>query len=205
MSENIEYNILKPFGPGIGLVKLPDNIITKLITITDDILSNPERVNYGNNLVGQIEEENLIPIKLLKTENLYDFFNSIVNEHLSRQLINQNIQTEITEMWVNSQYENEYNPIHWHEGCTISVTLYLKIPEYVSRNIKGKTIDDGNIVFINNNHNTPFASVENGVWSPKPEVGDMYLWPSRLLHGVYPFKGEGERRSIAFNALHTHI
>ena len=94
MSENIEYNILQPFGPAIGLVKLPDNIITKLITITDDILSNPERVNYGDNLVGQIEEENLIPIELLKTENLYDFFNSIVNEHLSRQLINQNIQTK---------------------------------------------------------------------------------------------------------------
>ena len=64
-------------------------------------------------------------------------------------------------------------------------------------------VDDGNIVFINNNHNTPFTSVENGVWSPKPEVGDMYLWPSRLLHGVYPFKGKGERRSVAFNVYHS--
>ena len=28
----------------------------------------------------------------------------------------------------------------------------------------------------------------------------MLIFPSYLLHAVYPFRGEGERRSIAFNA-----
>jgi len=33
----------------------------------------------------------------------------------------------------------------------------------------------------------------------KPEVGDFYLFPSWLAHQVYPFRSDGERRSMAFN------
>ena len=33
----------------------------------------------------------------------------------------------------------------------------------------------------------------------KPEIGDVYLFPSQLAHQVYPFRSEGERRSLAFN------
>ena len=28
------------------------------------------------------------------------------------------------------------------------------------------------------------------------------MFPSYLLHTVYPFLGEGERRSVSFNAIH---
>ena len=34
----------------------------------------------------------------------------------------------------------------------------------------------------------------------KPEVGDFYVFQAYLLHCVYPFKSEGERRSFSFNA-----
>ena len=33
----------------------------------------------------------------------------------------------------------------------------------------------------------------------KPEVGKIYFFPSWLQHMVYPFKGEGERRTVAAN------
>ena len=108
-------------------------------------------------------------------------------------------------MWVNSQYENEYNPIHYHEGCTISSTFYLKTPQYNPRMIQNKKDIDGNIVFVNNNHSTPYHSLENSLYTFKPKVGDLYIWPSRLLHGVYPFKGKGERRSVAFNGIHLNF
>ena len=35
----------------------------------------------------------------------------------------------------------------------------------------------------------------------KPRVGDFYVFPGWLLHGAEPFRGSGERRSLAFNAL----
>ena len=36
--------------------------------------------------------------------------------------------------------------------------------------------------------------------SLNPEPGSMALFPSNLLHTVYPFQGPGERRSVAFNS-----
>jgi hypothetical protein len=35
----------------------------------------------------------------------------------------------------------------------------------------------------------------------KPQVGDLYLFPGWLLHVAEPFRGSGERRSMAFNAV----
>ena len=35
----------------------------------------------------------------------------------------------------------------------------------------------------------------------KPRVGDFYIFPGWLLHGAEPFRGKGERRSLAFNAF----
>jgi len=36
----------------------------------------------------------------------------------------------------------------------------------------------------------------------KPTVGHMYMFPSWLLHQVYPFRGEGCRRSVSFNSYY---
>ena len=35
--------------------------------------------------------------------------------------------------------------------------------------------------------------------SIKPQVGNLFLFPSSLHHQVYPFRGKGERRSVSFN------
>ncbi|WP_119167065.1 TIGR02466 family protein [Algihabitans albus] len=36
-------------------------------------------------------------------------------------------------------------------------------------------------------------------WTIQPEAGEMLLFPSWLRHGVLPFRGSGERISVAFN------
>jgi hypothetical protein len=33
----------------------------------------------------------------------------------------------------------------------------------------------------------------------KPEVGKFFMFPSWLQHMVYPFQGDGERRTVAAN------
>jgi hypothetical protein len=38
-----------------------------------------------------------------------------------------------------------------------------------------------------------------GTYLVKPEVGKLLMFPSTLLHTVYPFQGPDERRSLAFN------
>ena len=41
--------------------------------------------------------------------------------------------------------------------------------------------------------------LQAGQFLIKPQVGQLLMFPSNLLHTVYPFIGDGERRSIAFN------
>ena len=36
----------------------------------------------------------------------------------------------------------------------------------------------------------------------RPTPRGMYLWPAPLLHLVNPFKGRGQRISMAYNAVH---
>ena len=35
----------------------------------------------------------------------------------------------------------------------------------------------------------------------KPKTGDLYIFPSFLMHDVHPFRGDGERRCFSFNAF----
>ena len=102
-----------------------------------------------------------------------------------------------------SQYENEYNPAHFHTKCTLSSVLYLKIPNNERREIPNKPDLDGAIEWIH--HSTVPGTLETGTFGCKPEVGVLYIWPSQLLHTVYPFQGPGERRSVSFNATHTIV
>ena len=105
----------------------------------------------------------------------------------------------IKNFWIVRQFNNEYNPIHWHNGH-ISGVGYLKLPEDY-----GKTIQDNK----NQNFNGMLQLVHGSrsflseiALNIKPKVGDFYFFPNYLMHCVYPFKNKNtERRSISFNAL----
>ena len=99
--------------------------------------------------------------------------------------------------WIVNQKENEYNPIHYHSNCSISAVLYLKVPEFRPRGFVGKKNIDGYIEFINSTVDHSMLSA--GSYLVKPQVGQLLMFPSTLLHTVYPFQGSGERRSLAFN------
>ena len=101
-------------------------------------------------------------------------------------------------MWVVSQYKNEYNPIHYHEG-DLSGVGYLKIPKYMTKNknVKNKKIKtNGTIDFINGQK----AFLSKSIFNLIPKTGDLLIFPNYLMHTAYPFNIEEERRSFSFNA-----
>ena len=75
-------------------------------------------------------------------------------------------------------------------GPAIVVALSLK---------KGNL--NGHIQFING---TP-QFLSNAVMSARPEVGDFYIFPSYLFHGVHPFYTKGERRSFSMNMIFNMV
>ena len=99
--------------------------------------------------------------------------------------------------WIVRQFENEYNPLHFHTG-NISGVCYTMLPKDFGKppqNKKG----------VNHNGHIQLAHGANifnckALELIKPEVGKFILFPNYMLHTVYPFYGPGERRSFSFNA-----
>ena len=194
--------LIKPFGPLIMTAQLPEVVVNSLNGIVDVVQNNND---MGSRLAGQIESESEIPHSMLEENNILNVFNSFASSYVQQGFINAgqkhildtiNIQTEMQSIWSVSQYQNEYNPQHNHSNCQISAVLYLKVPPMTPRNIKGKGVMDGNIEFNFCNIGNLFTT---GSFVVKPKVGMLILFPNSLNHQVYPFQGDGERRSIAFN------
>jgi hypothetical protein len=102
--------------------------------------------------------------------------------------------------WIVSQHAGTPSPVHFH-SCDISGVFYLKTPqldredeELQKTYISGRQA--GYINFLIGGKQR-FAK---SLVSFRPRVGDFYLFPGWLLHGAEPFRGTGERRSLAFNA-----
>lgn len=64
--------------------------------------------------------------------------------------------------------------------------------------MSSKQTTEGKICFIHKSSDPKSLSF-NGVHEFKPVEAALLLFPSWLMHTIYPFRGEGERRSVAFN------
>ena len=209
--------IIKPFGPRILKVVLPKDILKKLVKITDELIVDDNRENFGCALAGQIKEEVKISKDILAKEKLDAIFNMYLKTYVVTCLNDLNNWTEkthdilctMTDMWFNEmQPGGEYNPAHYHTKCFVSSTLYLKIPE-IKEKIQGKDNEeckiarDGVIEFIDRSVAPDF--LQRGALAVQPQEGVMYMWPSSLFHTVYPFFGNEVRRSVAWNGTYRVI
>ena len=206
-----EIQVLNPFGPKIFKIQLSSDVVNKLINITDKLIvdKNREKSN-GCNLAGQIEEEVKIHSQILKDNKLYDLFNMYLKEYVKHCLdvsdeSNNRVISEVSSMWFNEMKPGgEYNPVHFHTKCHVSSVLYLKIPKNrPKRNIECKEDKDGAIDFIDRSVSPDL--LQKGMLSIQPQEGEMYIWPSSLLHCVYPFLGKEVRRSIAWNGVYRLV
>ena len=208
VSKKTDFNLVKPFGPDLGMFQIPDEVQRKFIDLTDKVLEDQERVDWGKNLVGNIKEEPYVSNKDLQEVGLYPYLQSMLYNYVWNSLTRagheiDTLQVHMDHMWIVSQYADEYNPIHFHTYCDLSAVLWLKMPLLEDR-VKSKRLPeykmqrDGMIEFV---YKTACpGGLEKGSISFMPTVGQMAIFPSNLLHTVYPFKGDGERRSVAFNS-----
>ena len=192
---------------------LPETLLEVLIRITDSISEDKNKESYNDQLVGEIVNEWGISTSILEFDLFKDYIEKLTLKYLASFASNfpyedgqvhhdlgrfaQHLEkTVITTAWFNDQKDNEYNPLHNHTG-TLSAVLYLKIPKYLPSR---KTKDlDGIITFVASKQ---FDYMTQNSFSISPKVGDIFLFPSSLLHQVYPFRtddGKGIRRSMSFN------
>ena len=106
---------------------------------------------------------------------------------------------ELEAFWINYQEEGEYNPIHNHGHASMSGVIHIKEPEY-EKSKDRNSWGDGHLTIIS--HSPFMHALDNYHLDLKSKPRGMYIWPAPLLHLVNPFKGKGQRVSMAYNVVH---
>ena len=102
---------------------------------------------------------------------------------------------QMIDLWLNVQRQGDYNPTHTHGG-SFSGVLFLQVPPQIN----GESFD-GQLCF-HGPEEWHIQSFRTGMAEyVLPVPGDFYVFPAWQPHSVAPFRGEGERWSIAFNVV----
>ena len=187
---------IKPFGPSIGKTK----ISKKFLDILNKEIDNKDltkKNDYSSKLASQIKKEVKISNNFIK-KNLEREIKKNIKDFLKNEKIKKVKDIKILNLWVVSQFKNEYNPIHYHDG-DLSGVGYLKIPKDMTKNKllknkKNKT--NGTIDFINGQR----GFLSRSIFNIEPKERDLLIFPNYLMHTAYPFNINSERRSFSFNA-----
>mgnify|MGYP001198746562 FL=1 len=209
-----DFKVEKHFGPFFASCILPDDALDAMLKMSDEILSNKLSESHGQSLAGVIDKE----VKVYKSDMEKAGVNQLIESCVKSYIVHcakqhnffketHTFESMINSAWIVSQYANEYNPLHNHNGCDISAVIYLKVPDVKGRrnleSKKGKDDNDGDISFIHSSvGHRNFDVFEKGIINMKPVPGLLVMFPSYLAHTVYPFIGEGERRCLPFNAVY---
>ena len=199
----IKYQNLRVLGPAILKVKIPDEILDKLNDYIDKIINDDsklKKLNYGEALVGDVTQEFLLEVEFVKSSGWLEFLGNSCKIYTELNEGKKISKFNLLKTWVVRQFQNEYNPTHWHGGH-ISGAGFLKVPTNMGKHSqKGKELAyrGGNLQLIHGSRMFLCHSTLDLV----PSVGDFYFFPNYLMHTVFPFKDTNEeRRSISFNAV----
>ena len=209
--------------------QLPMPMVDDLNSYLDNLMVSEDREDHSKNLVGQIqsgqqltmnaEDEKVIRFTQTINQLGMEYIKHFVRRIGSSKLFPDNMQVGVDEMWSVHSYEGDYNPIHDHSVPSLTglaATTWTKVPEQIT---KQKSPNDGEYNLFGASGNSDgflafnygkTSSLDNPMLKPpttctiQPEVGKLFIFPIWLQHMVYPFKGEGERRTIAANLCGWH-
>ena len=202
MDQNNELKVIKPFGPSIARVKMPNDLIDNLNKYIENIILDKKKskdLDNGNTLAGHVTQELKLEENFLSSSGFLKFLVSSVSSWIKISENKEIKEFKMIKSWVVRQFQNEYNPVHWHGGH-ISGVGYLKVPSSLGNNPQKnkKYNNNGKIELLHGSK----QFLSGSSLSITPEVGYFYFFPHYLMHAVYPFYGtDEERRSVSFNAF----
>jgi hypothetical protein len=102
----------------------------------------------------------------------------------------------VTSVWTIRQHQGDYQEMHSHPGGNLSGNIYISAPEL---DISSKP-SDSQILFRLPQTKDVSKFIMNDTWKYTPTPGTVIVFPSHLPHTVYPWKGQGHRTVMAFDA-----
>ena len=201
MTEKNFRTLYKPFGPSIGQTSIPENVISKINNYIDELIKDEERAkkqNVGKILAGNVSQEFDLDPEFAMKCGWVEFLSRECGYWIKESTGKKMTKFNLIGSWVVRQFQNEYNPLHYHGGH-ISGVGYLKVPKSLGGTFQEdkKNNNNGEIHLVHGSR----QFLSDAIFKIKPKVGNFYFFPNYLLHTVYPFYTENEeRRSISFNA-----
>ncbi len=200
--EKLDYEVINHFGPSIFKVKIPDQLLKELNDYIDNIVKDEQKssdLDHGDRLVGDVTQEFKLENDFVSKNGWLKFLADCTGTWVWHEMGKKITKFNLMSTWVVRQFKNEYNPVHWHGGH-VSGAGFLKLPSTFGTHKQKKPSKDyqgGNLQLINGTR----MFMANSKYNIEPKVGNFYLFPSYMMHTVYPFKdSDEERRSISFNA-----
>ena len=120
-------------------------------------------------------------------------------------LFGERLPWSIKEIWVNVLDTGGRQAMHNHANSFVSGVVYLTPTHASSCTVFMKSPGGTDFIFRNDHARVQGGEFNSDKWiSPQPEVGDLVLFPSYLMHAVPP--NEGARRvTLSFNAIPARL
>ena len=194
-------------GQSVLKLEVPLDIFSALNQIYEKNFYKLYKAN--KQLVGKIENEHSLfyngvdSDKMKKhsmlPKNILNWFSAAYKFYLDFNKVT-DYQIKLTSIWVNEMKDNEYNPIHVHQGdlfTGLSSVMILTLPSHYGKEYSSEQSPLNGALQIMGNANGQFANVD---YTPNVKVRDFYVFPYDVRHCVYPFNSTNQtRRTLAAN------
>ena len=156
-------------------------------------IENEHSIFYDGDDESKMKRHSLIPM------NIQQWFMSVYDHYLQWNQI-RNYKTHLNSIWVNEMKDNEYNPVHVHQGnlyTGLSSVMILKLPTHYGKEYSSEQQPQNGRLQILGSASGQFAKVD---YQPPMQLRDFYIFPYDMRHCVYPFNGTDQtRRTLAAN------
>ena len=187
---------------------LPPSLLEALQSLARDVVASPDSTpDASRKLAGQLfQQRELNPLQPV----LRDLCQRVILpgcEAWIRHVMDQQppagrgpwipgrYSLRLIDLWLNVQRAGDYNPTHTHGG-SFSGVLFLQVPPQIT----GDRFD-GQLCF-HGPEEWQIQTFRTGMAHyVLPVPGEYYLFPAWQPHSVAPFRGDGERWSMAFNVV----
>lgn len=198
----MNYSVLNLYNPGVLQGKLPDDLFNEIKSRCLDSSYLKER--YNHSLVAFIEKEMRYPHR--DHPEFCDFLMEMYRvwkktfdiDHRNEEI------PVVSDIWVNYQKKNEWNPNHNHGGI-VSFVIWIQVPYNIEEELNIDFYNKPNDPLKKAAFEFSYPTYTEGVgfktiWVDKKDEGRILMFPSKMIHCVYPFTtSEGIRISVAGN------
>jgi hypothetical protein len=155
-------------------------------------IQNEHSLFYNGDDQVKMQTHNLLPLTILK------WFEECYRHYLDFNKIKP-YKIHLNSIWVNEMKEHEYNPVHVHQGnlsTGLSSVMVLKLPKSFGVEYSSSENPQNGRLQILGSASGQFAKID---YQPEVASRDFYIFPYDMRHCVYPFNGQGFRRTLAAN------